>query len=634
MKKYAYVKTKKKLNENEHYVLKNNKLKKKRTKVQKAKTPYIKIYKKLFASVREFKLAAILAPIFITLEVIIECIIPLFIGDFIDHLNEINSLVNSGNFTGDVASQMLMHIGNFAAVVIPLAVFSLLSGLFSGRFCATAGVGLSRNLRHDMFTKIQSFSFENIDKFDSSGLVTRMTTDVFYVQMAFMNLIRIAVRGPLMLLFSLIMAFVKAPQAAWIFLIVVPILAFGLGFIMYKAYPKFVKIFVRYDKLNESVEENIKGIRVVKSYVRSEYEKTKFRTNALEIENAFIRAEKIVAFTNPVMQFCIYSIITSVTFIAGNSIIAGSGMTLGDYNAMLVYGVQCLFSLMSFTSVLLTIVMSTTSAKRIYEVLEEEPTIKNCENPIFEVADGSVEFNNVSFKYSKTAEKFALSDVNLNIKSGETIGIIGGTGSSKSTFVNLLSRLYDVTEGSIKVGGIDVRNYDLASLRDNVSVVLQKNVLFSGTIEENLKWGNKNATHEEVVKAAKLACADEFITKFKDGYNHKIEQGGTNVSGGQKQRLCIARALLKNPKILILDDSTSAVDTKTDAKIRKAFREEIPNITKFIIAQRISSVQDSDRILVLHEGKINAFGTHEELLATNEIYQENYYSQTRNGGTK
>ena len=334
------------------------------------------------------------------------------------------------------------------------------------------------------------------------------------------------------------------------------------------------------------------------------------------------------------MQFCIYSIITSVTFIAGNSIIAGSGMTLGDYNAMLVYGVQCLFSLMSFTSVLLTIVMSTTSAKRIYEVLEEEPTIKNCENPIFEVADGSVEFNNVSFKYSKTAEKFALSDVNLNIKSGETIGIIGGTGSSKSTFVNLLSRLYDVTEGSIKVGGIDVRNYDLASLRDNVSVVLQKNVLFSGTIEENLKWGNKNATHEEVVKAAKLACADEFITKFKDGYNHKIEQGGTNVSGGQKQRLCIARALLKNPKILILDDSTSAVDTKTDAKIRKAFREEIPNITKFIIAQRISSVQDSDRILVLHEGKINAFGTHEELLATNEIYQENYYSQTRNGGTK
>lgn len=634
MKKFAYVKTKNKLQEGEKYVIRDGKLKFIKEKKRKNKISYLKIYKKLFKSVREFKLAAILAPIFITLEVIIECIIPLFIGDFIDQLNEINNMIATGNFTGDVSAQMLVHIGNFAAIVIPLAVCSLLCGLFSGRFCATAGVGLSRNLRHDMFTKIQSFSFENIDKFDSSGLVTRMTTDVFYVQMAFMNLIRVAVRGPLMLIFSLCMAFVKAPQSAWIFLIILPILGFGLGFIMFKAYPKFIKIFARYDKLNESVEENIKGIRVVKSYVRSNYEKAKFTNSALEIQDAFIRAEKIVAFTNPLMQLCIYLVITLTTVVGGTNILLNNGMTVGDYNAMLVYGVQCLFSLMTFSSVLLTIVMSTTSARRIYDVLIEEPTIKNCENPIMEVKDGSVEFDNVSFKYSSSAAKFALADVNLSIKSGETIGIIGGTGSSKSTFVNLLSRLYDVTEGSIRVGGVDVRNYDLTTLRDNVSVVLQKNVLFSGTIEENLKWGNKDATHEQVVHAAKLACADEFIMKFKDGYNHKIEQGGTNVSGGQKQRLCIARALLKNPKILILDDSTSAVDTKTDAKIRKAFKEEIPNITKFIIAQRIASVQDSDKILVLHDGKINAFGTHEELLATNEIYQENYYSQIRNGGEK
>lgn len=606
----------------------------KKKTVNKEKVPYLQIYKKLFKSIREFKIAAILSPIFITLEVIIECIIPIFIGDFIDQLNEINNVILNGSFTGDVSQTMLTHIGNFAAIVVPLAIFSLLSGLFSGRFCARAGVGLSRNLRHDMFTKIQSFSFENIDKFESSGLVTRMTTDVFYVQMAFMNLIRIAVRGPLMLLFSLIMAFVKAPSTAWIFLLIVPILGFGLGFIMFKAYPKFVKIFVRYDKLNESVEENIKGIRVVKTFVRSEYEKKKFTSSALEIQDAFVRAEKIVAFTQPVMQLCIYLVITLTTVIGGINIINETGMTVGDYNAMLVYGVQCLFSLMSFSSVLLTILMSTTSAKRIYQVLMEEPTIKNCDNPIYEVNDGSVVFDNVSFKYSKTAEKFALEGVNVNIKSGETIGIIGGTGSSKSTFVNLLSRLYDVTEGSIKVGGVDVRKYDLRTLRDNVAVVLQKNVLFSGTIEENLKWGNKNATHEEVERAAKLACAHDFIIKHKDGYNRKIEQGGTNVSGGQKQRLCIARALLKNPKILVLDDSTSAVDTKTDASIRKAFREEIPNVTKFIIAQRIASVQDSDRILVLHEGKIHAFGTHEELLATNEIYQENYYSQTRNGGAK
>ena len=632
--KFLLAKPNRKLEANEKCIYKHGKVKIKQQKVKKDKTPYIQIYKRLFSCVREFKLAAILAPIFITLEVIIECIIPLFIGDFIDQLNEINRTLLEGNFTGDVSLEMLTHIGNFAAIVIPLAALSLTCGLLSGKFCATAGVGLSRNLRHDMFTNIQSFSFENIDKFESSGLITRLTTDVFYVQMAFMNLIRIAVRGPLMLLFSLIMAFIKAPQTAWIFLLIIPILAFGLGFIMYKAYPKFVKIFVRYDKLNESVEENIKGIRVVKSFVRSDYEKTKFTSSALQIQDAFVRAEKIVAFTNPLMSLSIYLVITLTTIVGGTNILLENGMTVGDYNAMLVYGVQCLFSLMSFSTVLLTIVMSTTSAKRIYQVLIEEPTIKNCANPIYEVKDGSVEFDNVSFKYSSSAAKFALADVNLKIKSGETIGIIGGTGSSKSTFVNLLSRLYDVSQGEVKVGGINVKNYDLATLRDNVAVVLQKNVLFSGTIEENLKWGNKDATHEEVVAAARLACADEFINKFKDGYNHKIEQGGTNVSGGQKQRLCIARALLKKPKILVLDDSTSAVDTKTDSKIRKAFKEEIPNVTKFIIAQRISSIQDSDRILVLHEGKIHAFGTHEELLATNEIYQENYYSQTRNGGAE
>ena len=606
----------------------------KKENVKKEKIDYIKIYKFLFKSVREFKVSAILAPILISLEVVAECIIPIFMGNFIDELNATNNLIQSGQYTGDAATAMLYHIGNFAAIVVPIAVFSLLCGLFSGRVCARAGVGLSRNLRHDMFTKIQSYSFENIDKFEASGLVTRMTTDIFYIQMAFMNMIRIAIRGPLMLIFSLIMAFIKAPQGAWIFLISVPILFVGLALILVKSYPKFTKIFAKYDKLNDGIEENIKGIRVVKSFVRSDSEKAKFKTSALGIQDQFIKAEKIVAFTNPLMQFSIYTVITLVTLISGANIISNSGMTLGDYNALLVYGTQCLFSLMSFSSVLITILISTTSAKRVYEVLVEEPTIKNCENPIYEVKDGSVSFEGVSFKYSKTAEKFALKDVNIQINSGETIGIIGGTGSSKSTFVNLLSRLYDTTQGSVKVGGVDVRDYDLVTLRDNVSVVLQKNVLFSGTIEENLKWGNPNATHEEVVNAAKLACADDFINKFTDGYDHKITQGGTNVSGGQKQRLCIARALLKNPKILILDDSTSAVDTKTDSMIRKAFRENIPNVTKFIIAQRIASVMESDKIIVLHDGEVNAFGTHEELLATNEIYQENYYTQTKQGGAE
>ncbi len=595
----------------------------------KNKTSYWTIVKKISQSVREFKLPMILTPIFVGLEVIMECIIPIVIAMLID---ELNGLSQNPAITDEIANQAMQNILIYCGILLPLAVFSLVFGLLSGRFAATASLGLSRNLRHDMFEKIQTFSFENIDKYATSGLVTRITTDVYYVQMAVMNIIRIAVRGPMMIIFSLVMCFVLAPQLWWTFLIIIPIVAAALLFIILKASPIFVRVFDEYDDLNDRIEKNIKGIRVVKSYVRSEYEKKLFYQRAKAVRDDFIKADKIFVLSNPVMQFAIYLLITLCTYFGGTYILNGA-MTIGNFNSLMLYGVQCLFSLMMLGQVLISITMATTSVKRIYEILTEVPTIKDNDNPIFEIKDGSIDFDNVSFKYKKEAQRYALSDVNLHINSGETIGIIGGTGSAKSTLVNLISRLYDTTEGEVKVGGINVKEYDLTTLRNNVSVVLQKNILFSGSIKDNLRWGNENASDEEIIHACKLACADEFIMQFKDGYNHMIEQGGTNVSGGQKQRLCIARALLKNPKILILDDSTSAVDTKTDAKIRASFKEYIPEVTKFIIAQRISSVEDADRIIVMNDGKIDAVGTHEQLLKTNQIYQECYYSQTKRGGS-
>ena len=481
-----------------------------------------------------------------------------------------------------------------------------------------------------MFYNIQTFSFENIDKFSTPSLVTRMTTDVWNLQMAYMMIVRIAVRCPVMIIFAAVMAFVLGGNLAWIFLAVIPVLVILLMIIMWKALPLFQKVFKKYDNLNESIQENIKGIRVVKSYVREDYEKQKFNRAADDVCKDFTRAERLLAWNSPIMQFCFYGVICAVLYIGAYIIMDSAGSTTtGEVSQLIVYGMQILASLMMFSMVFAMIVMSLESARRICEILNEKSTLDNPENPIYEVSDGSIEFENVSFKYASNAEKNVLEGINLHIASGETIGIIGGTGSSKTSLVNLISRLYDVSEGSVKVGGHDVREYDLETLRNQVAVVLQKNVLFSGTIKENLRWGNKEATDEQLVEACKLAQADDFIQSFPEKYDTYIEQGGTNVSGGQKQRLCIARALLKNPKVIILDDSTSAVDTHTDALIRKAFREYIPTTTKIIIAQRISSVQDADRIIVLEGGKINGIGTHEELLKSNKIYAEVYYSQVK-----
>ena len=481
-----------------------------------------------------------------------------------------------------------------------------------------------------MFYNIQTFSFENIDKFSTPSLVTRMTTDVWNLQMAYMMIVRIAVRCPVMIIFAAVMAFVLGGNLAWIFLAVIPVLVILLMIIMWKALPLFQKVFKKYDNLNESIQENIKGIRVVKSYVREDYEKQKFNRAADDVCKDFTRAERLLAWNSPIMQFCFYGVICAVLYIGAYIIMDSAGSTTtGEVSQLIVYGMQILASLMMFSMVFAMIVMSLESARRICEILNEKSTLDNPENPIYEVSDGSIEFENVSFKYASNAEKNVLEGINLHIASGETIGIIGGTGSSKTSLVNLISRLYDVSEGSVKVGGHDVREYDLETLRNQVAVVLQKNVLFSGTIKENLRWGNKEATDEQLVEACKLAQADDFIQSFPEKYDTYIEQGGTNVSGGQKQRLCIARALLKNPKVIILDDSTSAVDTHTDALIRKAFREYIPTTTKIIIAQRISSVQDADRIIVLESGKINGIGTHEELLKSNKIYAEVYYSQVK-----
>ena len=578
--------------------------------------------KTLVKCIREYKLASILSPLFVTIEVILECIIPFIIAELI---NVIDTTV-----PGEIdMGQVWMYGG----ILVVMAIASLASGALAGAFCARASAGFAKNVRKDMFYNIQTFSFENIDKYSTPSLVTRMTTDVWNLQMAYMMIVRIAVRCPVMIVFAAVMAFVMGGNLAWIFLAVIPVLAIALGIIMWKALPLFKKLFPKYDDMNESVQENIKGIRVVKSYVREEHEKEKFARTSGALCKEFTKAERLLAWNNPIMQFCFYGVICAVLYIGSYFIMTTAGgvdpVTTGEVSQLIVYGMQILSSLMMFSMVFAMIVMSMESARRICEILNEKSTLSNPENPLYDVPDGSIDFDSVSFKYAANAEKNVLEDINLHIRSGETIGIIGGTGSSKTSLVNLISRLYDVTEGTVRVGGHDVREYDLETLRNQVAVVLQKNVLFSGTIKENLRWGNKEATDEQLVEACKLAQADDFIQSFPDKYDTYIEQGGTNVSGGQKQRLCIARALLKNPKILILDDSTSAVDTHTDALIRKAFRDYIPSTTKIIIAQRISSVEDADRIIVLESGKINGIGTHEELLKNNKIYSEVYYSQVK-----
>ena len=575
--------------------------------------------KLLQKSLREYRGVSILTPILVSLEVVMECIIPFITARLV---NEIKA---------GCSIDEILRIGG---LLVLMAALSLLFGSLAGLTCSTASCGLGKNLRHDIFHAVQGYSFENIDHFLTSSLVTRMTTDVTNVQFAYMMVIRTAIRSPLMLVFAFIMAFVMGGRMAWIFLFVLPVLGLGLALVIAKTIPLFRRVFKKYDKLNESIQENVKAMRVVKSFVREDYESEKFGRAAEDVCADFTRAERILALNGPLMQFCIYSVMVFTLSFGSYTIISSMGLDLdvGQLSALLTYSFMMLMSLMMLSMVFVMITMAGESTKRIIEVLSEKSTLTNPENPVFEVADGSVDFDGVSFRYSEKAERMALSGIDLHIKSGETIGIIGGTGSAKSTLVNLISRLYDVTEGSVKVGGRDVREYDIETLRSQVAVVLQKNQLFSGTIKDNLRWGNKEATDEEMVHVCRLAQADDFISQFPDGYDTYIEQGGSNVSGGQKQRLCIARALLKKPKVLILDDSTSAVDTATDAKIRKAFLTEIPETTKLIIAQRISSVQDADRIIVMENGKVNGFGSHEELLKTNEIYREVYESQTGGGG--
>ena len=576
--------------------------------------------KKLSKSVREYKWAAFITPVFVTLEVIMEVVIPLLMANLID----------DGVYMGEMNAALKIGVE-----LIIAAVLSLIFGCLSGITASKASAGFAKNLRKDLYYKVQDFSFANIDKFSTASLVTRLTTDVSNVQQAFQMLTRITVRAPLMLVISVIMVININAELSMILLIIVPIIAITLFFILRYVHPLMEKVFRKYDDLNEVVEENVSGIRVVKSFVIEEKEKKKFGKVSSDIYNTFSKAEKIMAFTMPTMQFAIYLCIILISWFGAN-IIVNTGMTdltTGQLMTFITYSIQILSSLMMISMVIMMLTIARASAERIYEVLIEEPNIKDKENPVTEVKNGDIEFNNVSFSYVDDKEKECLKDINLKIESGQTIGIIGGTGSGKSSLVNLIPRLYDVTEGSVKVGDVDVRDYDLKTLRDQVSCVLQKNVLFSGTITENIKWGDENASDEEVQRVCKLAQADEFIQGFPDKYNTYIEQGGTNVSGGQKQRLCIARALLKKPKILILDDSTSAVDTKTDSLIRKAFREEIPDTTKIIIAQRISSVEDADKIIVIDDGKINGFGTHEELLKNNAIYKEVYDSQMKGSDT-
>ena len=572
--------------------------------------------KKLLKSVREFKKDALLTPFFVVLEVVMEVVIPAVMALLIDK---------------GIDAQNMGEIWKYGIILIVCAMLALIFGAAAGTYAARASTGFARNLRHDMYYAVQDFSFSNIDKFSTGSIVTRLTTDVTNVQNSFQMCTRIAVRCPVMLVFALVMAFQINSQLALIFLCVLPVLAIGLGLLMKRVAPVFERVFKTYDRMNTVVQENVRGIRVVKAYVREDYETEKFKGVSGLLYRQFSKAQKTMAGVMPLMQFCMYTCMLLISWFGARLIVGGS-MTTGELTSLFSYAMQILMSLMMVAMVFVMITMSKASAERIVELLDEKSDLHNPENSVMEVKNGDIDFENVNFSYKGDAKKLALRDVNLHIKAGQTIGILGGTGAAKSTLVQLIPRLYDVTTGSVKVGGVDVRDYDIESLREQVAMVLQKNVLFSGTIKENLRWGDEHASDEELKRVCRLAQADEFIEQMPDKYDTYIEQGGTNVSGGQKQRLCIARALLKNPKVLILDDSTSAVDTKTDALIRKAFAEEIPNTTKLIIAQRISSVQDADQIIILDGGAIQAVGTHDELLATNTIYQEIYNQQMKEGG--
>lgn len=578
--------------------------------------------KKLARSIREYKKATVLTPLFMVGEVSLECVIPLVTARLI------NAIQGAAGGSLDMAV-----IGKYAVILVLMALGSMTCGILSGWFCATASSGFARNLRHDLFAKVRNFSFANIDSFSSSGLVTRLTTDVTNVQNAFMMIIRIAVRAPLMFVFAISMSVYVGRSLSLVFVIILPILAFGLFAIIRRAMPMFRAVFKKYDQLNNSVQENVKGMRVVKSFVREDYEKQKFSAAADDVCNDFTRAEKILAFNSPLMTLSMYFCMLIIPYFAARLIImsGGGSMQIGNLSSMITYSVQILFSLMMVSMIFVMVTMAAESSRRIIEVLDTDSELHNPADPVMTVADGSIDFDGVSFRYSAESAADSLTDINLHIKSGQTVGIIGSTGSGKTTLIQLISRLYDASKGTVRVGGVDVRDYDMETLRNQVAVVLQKNVLFSGTIRENLQWGNPDASDEELIRICRLAQADEFIQSFPDKYDTYIEQGGANVSGGQKQRLCIARALLKKPKILILDDSTSAVDTKTDALIRRAFREEIPGTTKIIIAQRVSSVEDADMIVVLDSGKIAACGKHEQLMRESEIYREVYKSQNKGG---
>ncbi len=572
--------------------------------------------KTLLGEVKQYKKVTLLTPLFTMGEVVMEVLLPYITAMIID----------KGINAGDMKAVLL-----YGGLMVIMAFMSLYFGTQAGRYAAKAATGFASNVREDMFRKIQDYSFSNIDKFSTAGLVTRLTTDVTNLQNAFQMIIRIAVRPPLMLIFSIVMCVIISPNLSVIFLVAVIFLAFALYMITSRAMPAFNKVFTRYDDVNASVQENVSAIRVVKAFVREDYENEKFKTAAGNLKSLFVRAESLIAFNNPVMMLTVYGCIISLSWFGARHVVNGS-MTTGNLTSMFSYVMSILMSLMMLSMVFVMITMSIASAKRISEVLNEVPDLANPENPVMEVENGAIDFNHVSFSYKSGSGESVLKDIDLHIKSGETIGILGPTGSGKSTFVSLISRLYDASEGEVKVGGVNVKDYDMAVLRDQVSVVLQKNVLFSGTIIDNLKWGNENATEEECIAACKMACADEFIEKMPDGYHTYIEQGGTNVSGGQRQRLCIARALMKKPKVLILDDSTSAVDTATDAAIREAFRQTIPGTTKLIISQRLASLMDADRVLVLHRGEVNGFDTPENLLMNNEIYQEIYMTQVMGGG--
>ena len=567
--------------------------------------------------IREYKTASILTPIFILCESLLEVYLPYRMADMIDYFDKENPEMKQIVFKG--------------LILLGIAFSSLLFSALAGKYAATASSGFAKNLRHDMFYKVQTFSFANIDKFSTSSLVTRMTTDVTNIQNSFQMILRMAVRAPSMMIFAMIMSFTVNAALSWTFILFIPVIALALFAIIRVAHPVFTRVFKIYDKLNNVVQENLHGIRVVKSFVREEHETEKFKDISQQIYDNFSKAEKTIAFNMPVMQICIYACIMIISWFSAQFIVAGT-MTTGELVSMMSYIMQILMSLMFLSIVMVMVAISRASAERVAEVLNETLDLTNGKKPVSEISNGEIEFKDVSFSYAKNEGKLCLKDINIKIKSGETVGIIGGTGSSKSTFVQLIPRLYDTTKGTVYVGGLDVKEYDIEALRDSVAMVLQKNVLFSGTIKENLRWGNENAADEELIEVCKLAQADDFIQRMPDKYDTYIEQGGTNVSGGQRQRLCIARALLKKPKILILDDSTSAVDTKTDALIRKAFREQIPDTTKIIIAQRISSVQDADKIIVLDNGSVNAVGNHGELLKSNNIYQEVYYSQQKGSG--